>query len=315
MEPTVVVGIDVGKDELVVAISGQVQTLANDRAGHARLVRRLQTIQPRLIVLEASGGYEQPILRELWSAALPVRRVNPRQARDFARSTGRLAKTDRIDAQLLATLGRALELTPQAPPSQARQDLAQLQARRQDLVALRVAELNRSKQATDARVQASIAAVIALLGQQVRQIEAEMDAVLAGCADLTAQAALLTTMPGIGQTSARLLLADLPELGHASPREIAALAGVAPINHDSGRLRGHRRIRGGRPQLRSGLYMAVLAATTHNPVLQPFYERLVAAGKPKPVALIATMRKLLIMLNAMLRDGCVWQPGGASQHG
>lgn len=304
------VGIDVGKDSLVVATEPACEVLSvrNDHGGHTRLLAWLQPIHPALIVLEASGGYEQALLDALWAAQLPVVRVNPHQVREFAKASGQLAKTDRIDAGLLARFGRVMELTPQAPPSPTRQRLAQLQARRQDLVGLRVAETNRSQQASDPLIQTSIARVRECLDAEVAAIEAEMEALIASCAELRSQAVVLASVPGLGASSVRLLLADLPELGQRSPKAIAALVGVAPVNHDSGRYRGQRRIKGGRPTVRTGLYMAVVAASMHNPVLRAFYGRLVAKGKPKRVALMATMRKLLVILNAMLRDGTPWQP-------
>lgn len=303
-----VVGVDVGKEELVVAMAEQVRSYANTPAGRCRLLDTLKRHSVRLVVLEASGGYEQSLLRELWAADVPVRRVNPRQVRDFARASGRLAKTDTLDALLLVAFGQALDLQPQPMPSQQRQELADLQAYRGVLVAQRVANHNRVRQATDARIQASLDALLALLQTQIEAIEAAMDAVIASCPHLRAQVELLLTMPGIGRTTARLLLAALPELGQASPREIAALVGVAPMNHDSGKQRGARRIRGGRPQVRAGLYMAVVVASRHNPVLREFAERLRAQGKPGLVVLTAVMRKLLTMVNAMLRDGTPWQP-------
>ncbi len=310
MAAQTVIGIDVGKQRLVVAGEEQPapQAFVNDRVGRARLVSWLQPIQPALIVLEASGGYEHALMDALWAADLPVVRVNPRQVREFARATGRLAKTDRIDAGMLARFGRVMDCRAQAPPRPARQRLARLQARRQDLIALRVAETNRAQQAREPAVQESIARVLALLDAELEALEAEMEALIAACAELRAQAALIQSMPGMGAHRARLLLAELPELGQLSPKALAALVGVAPCNHDSGQLRGQRKIKGGRATLRRGLYMAVVAASIHNPVLRAFYARLVAKGKPKRVALIATMRKLLVILNAMLRDGVPWQP-------
>lgn len=306
-----VVGIDVGKEELVVAMAEQVGSYANTPLGRQQLIATIARHAVRLVVLEASGGYERPLLREFWAAGVPVRRVNPRQVRDFARATGRLAKTDTLDARLLVTFGQALDLQPQPMPSQEQQELAELQAYRGDLVGQRVANQNRVQHATDPRIQASLEILLAVIGTQIAAVEAAMDAVIASCPQLCAQVELLLTMPGIGRTTARLLLAAVPELGQASPREIAALVGVAPMNHDSGTQRGKRRIRGGRPQVRAGLYMAVVVASRHNPALRAFAERLRAHGKPGLVVLTAVMRKLLTMVNAMLRDGTPWQPPAA----
>jgi transposase len=308
MTTELVIGIDVGKAALVVCIGEHLDSYANTPAERARLLERIQQQAVRLVVLEASGGYERALMRDLWAAGVPLRRVNPRQVRDFARATNRLAKTDQLDARLLATFGEQLDLQPQAMPRQQQQELAELHAYRQDLVAQRVANQNRLQQISDARIRESLMTVIAVQQVEVARIEAAMDTVIASCPTLRAQVRLLQTMPGIGRVTARLLVAGVPELGAASPREIAALVGVAPMNHDSGTHRGKRRIRGGRPQVRAGLFMAVVAATRHNPVLREFYERLVRQGKPGLVAITATMHKLLTIVNAMLRDGTPWQP-------
>lgn len=308
MQAELVVGVDVGKDELVVAVADRVVTYANSPTGRRRLVTTLMQQSVRLVVLEASGGYERDLLRALWTADIPVRRVNPRQVRDFARATGRLAKTDTLDAVLLVHFGTVMQLHPQIMPSQQRQELADLQAYRQSLVAQRVANQNRLQQATDQRIRTSLEQVLAVIQEQIIAVEMEMDTVIANCPELQAQVTVLQSMPGIGRTTARLLVAAVPELGQASSREIAALVGVAPMNHDSGRYRGTRRIRGGRPQVRAGLYMAAVVASKHNPVLKIFAERLRAQGKSGLVVITAVMRKLLTMLNAMLRDGTPWQP-------
>jgi transposase len=310
MDTPCFVGIDVAKAELVVALRGQAttHTFANDLAGRRQLVAWLSPHTPQLCVLEASGGYETAVLEALWAAALPVVRVNAYQVRRFAQARGRLAKTDAIDAALLAEFGRVMELEAQQPPSPARQRLAVLQARRQELVRLRVAESNRRQQASDTLIQASIARVIALLEAEQAVLEAELDAVIERDPELRVQAQLLASVPGLGPGSVRLLLAGLPELGQASPKQIAALVGVAPFNHDSGRWRGQRRIGGGRAAVRAGLYMAVLAATQHNPVVRSYYQRLRARGKPAAVAVIACLRKLLVIANAIVRDGQPWQP-------
>lgn len=308
MQAELVVGVDVGKDELVVAMANTVVHYANTPAGRRRLIARLVQPLVRLVVLEASGGYERDLVRELWAAGVPVRRVNPRQVRDFARASGRLAKTDTLDAVLLGHFGTVMELQPQLMPSQQQQELADLQAYRQDLVVQRVANQNRLQQASDQRIRSSLEQLLAVLQEQIRTVETAMDTLIASCPELQAQVTVLQSMPGIGRTTARLLVAAVPELGRATAREIAALVGVAPMNHDSGRYRGPRRIRGGRPQVRAGLYMAAVVASKHNPVLRQFAERLRAQGKPGLVVVTAVMRKLLVMANAMLRDGTPWQP-------
>jgi transposase len=299
----------VASASLELAVEGDTLTtqVSNDLLGRRRLVRRLQRLRPQLVVLEASGGYEQALLEALWNAQLPVIRVNPRVVRDFARGLGRLAKTDAIDAQVLVQFGRLRALTAAPPPPPVRLELAQLQARRADLVSLRVAETNRRKQTTNPAVVASIEGVIACLAAEEQALETRMDELIAADAELCRQACLLRSVPGIGAGTVRLLLGALPELGQVSAKEIAALVGVAPFNHDSGRLRGKRAIQGGRAGVRSGLYMAVLSATRHNPVIRSFHARLEAGGKAPRVALVACIRKLVVILNAMLRADTPWQ--------
>lgn len=310
METNPVIGIDVARAHLDVAVEGQSGTfrLPNDVAGRRRLVRQVRQQQPRLVVFEASGGYEQPLMESLWAAQLPLARVNPRMVREFARASGRRAKTDALDAALLVRFGRVMEVAAQAPPSPARQELAQLQAHRTDLVQLRVAEMNRRKQTAHPDIQASIERVIACLVAEERAVEAAMDELVTADPELCQQAQILGSVPGIGAGNVRVLLGALPELGQASTKELAALVGVAPFNHDSGRKRGQRAIGGGRAVVRTSLYMAVRSAKRHNPVIHRFYERLVANGKPARVAEVACIRKLVGILNAMLRDGTPWQP-------
>lgn len=309
MERRPVIGIDVAKAMVEVAIEGERATfqVANDSRGRCQLLRRLERVRPGLVVLEASGGYEQALLDELWSAELPTVRVNPRQARDFARSTGQLAKTDAIDARMLAEMGRRLALEAQQPPSPQRRELAQLQARRDDLVKQRVAETNRLQQTAHPLIRASIERVIALCRAEESVLDAEMDTVIAAHEELACQARLLRTVPGIGPVSVRVVLGGLPELGQVTSKQLAALVGVAPFARESGRQQGRRAIRGGRKAVRTTLYMAVWTATVHNPVLRSFYHRLVAGGKPKRVALVACVRKLLGILTAILRNGQPWQ--------
>jgi transposase len=305
-----VIGIDVARAHLDVAVEGQSGPLRfpNDVAGRRRLVRHVRQQQACLVVFEASGGYEQALMESLWAAQLPLARVNPRMVREFARASGRRAKTDALDAALLVRFGRVMELSAQTPPRPARQELAQLQAHRTDLVQLRVAEMNRRKQTTHPDIQASIERVIACLVAEERAVEAAMDDLVTADPELCQQAQLLRSVPGIGAGNVRVLLGALPELGQASTKALAALVGVAPFNHDSGRTRGHRAIGGGRGVVRTSLYMAVRSAKRHNPVIRSYYARLVATGKPARVAEVACIRKLVGILNAMLRDGTPWQP-------
>lgn len=310
MEAHPVIGIDVALAHLDVAVEGQTGTfrVANDVGGRRRLVRQLQQLQPHLVIFEASGGYEQTLMDSLWAAQLPLARVNPRLVREFARASGRRAKTDALDAAVLVRFGRVMAVAAQALPSPARQELAQLQAHRTDLVQLRVAQMNRRKQTPQPQLQASSDRVIACLAAEERTGEAAMERLIAADPELSQQAQILGSVPGIGAGNVRVLLGALPELGRASAKELAALVGVAPFNHDSGRKRGQRAIGGGRAAVRTSLYMAVRSAKRHNPVIRAFYERLVAQGKPVRVAEVACIRKLVGILNAMLRAGTFWQP-------
>ena len=292
------VGIDVAKDRLDVHVrpsDERVQLSRND-AGLAELVARLQPLGPQLVVLEATGGYEIPVAAALASAGVPVAVVNPRQIRDFARATGQLAKTDALDARLMALFAEA-----------AAQALGELVARRRQLIEMLGAERNRHHQVRDPRLQRRIATHIGWLTKALAELERDLDDTIRSSPLWRAKDNLLQSVPGIGDVTAYTLLADLPELGQLDRRKIAALVGVAPLNRESGQWRGRRMIAGGRPAVRSVLYMATLTAVRFNPVLVHFYQRLTAAGRPKKVALIAAMRKLLTILNAMLRDQRSWQ--------
>lgn len=316
MQAELVVGIDVHKHELVVAADDPatpVATYPNTSPGRQQVIAVLAQQPIRLVVMEASGGQERALLQDLWEAGIPVCRANARRMRDFARATGLLAKTDDLDARLLARAGRQLELEPQPMPSTEQQELADLQAYRRRLVADGVAISNRLGQATHPVIVASLQRQLASIAAERTAIEAEMNRVLADCAALQARVEILESVPGIGPRTARLLVAALPELGQATSQEIAALAGVAPMNHDSGLYRGRRRIRGGRPEVRAGLYMAAMAAMTHNPVCTALAERLRAKGKPGLVVMVAVMRKVLVLANAMLRDGTFWEQTRAAQ--
>lgn len=306
-EPAVVVGIDVSKASLEVAVLGghsPVSQVDNDALGHTLLLEALQPLAPTLVVLEATGGYEAAVACTLQAAGLTVAVVNPRQARDFARSLGQLAKTDRIDAAGLAAFACALlgrvdlqrYLKPLATAAQ--QDLAALVNRRRQLLTMLGMEEQRLASARPA-VRRSIQRLIRAIRQQLEDVDGAMaQHVTAHFAEL---GGLLRSASGIGAVMSATLIADLPELGHLTRRQVSALVGVAPFASDSGTLHGRRRIRGGRFELRRTLYMATLAAITHNPVIKTHYQHLLAAGKLKKVALVACMRKLLTILNAMVR--------------
>lgn len=310
---TRVVGIDVAKDTLVVCARwiAEQWTAPNSSVGIAGLVLRLQELAPHLIVLEATGGYERDVTAALSAEALPVVVVNPRQVRDFARATGHRAKTDRLDATVLALFGERMQppVLPLAP--EATQDLAAVLLRRRQLSDMLVAEKNRLGLAHRA-VRKSLKAHIAYLERELHITESDLREQIEASPVWRVQDDLLQSVPAIGPVTSQTLLAELPELGQLDRRQIAALVGVAPVAHDSGTLRGKRAIAGGRARVRQVLYMAALVGVRRNPLLTAFYARLLAAGKPKKVALVACMRKLLTLLNAMMRDGRPWTPAPAT---
>jgi transposase len=302
------VGIDVSKAHLDVAArpGGAAWRAPNDPAGIAALAGRLAELGPTLVVLEPAGGLELPVAAALGAAGLAVAVVNPRQVRRFAQAVGRLAKTDRLDAAVLAHFAEAVRPEPRPLPTEAARELGALVARRRQLVEMLVQEKNR-RRAAGGRVGAQIQAHVRWLEERLAELDGELgDAVRASPAWREADD-LLRGVPGVGPTAARTLLAELPELGRLDRRQVAALVGVAPLARDSGTLRGRRAIWGGRAALRATLYMAALAATRHNPAVRAFYAHLRSAGKPKKVALVACMRKLLVVLNAILRDRTPWQ--------
>lgn len=306
-----VVGIDISKDRLDVAcLPESVQLPArygNDPRSHADFIIALKAIAPRLIVLEATGSHQRVLVAALAAAGLPVVVVNPRQIRDFARALGLLAKTDAIDAKVIARFGQ--QVNPVLRPIGDEQTAAvgDLLTRRRQLIELRTAEGNRLAQAVSKPVQASIRAVLKFIDKQIKEIDDDLDDHIRHSPVWMEKEDILVSAPGIGKLTARPLLAGLPELGNASRQSITMLVGVAPINRDSGTMRGRRTIWGGRKNVRCALYMAALVATRYNPVIKAHYARLVAAGKAKKLALIACMRKLLIILNAMLRDKTPWR--------
>jgi len=303
------IGIDVAKDRLDVHVrpGGEAFAVARDGEGVAALVERLQGVGPGLIVLEATGGFEQVVAAGLAGAGLPVVVVNPRQIRDFARALGRLAKTDRIDAEVIALFAERVrpELRP-LPDDQAR-ELDELVTRRRQVIEMMVAEGNRARRLTSRRLQKRIAHHQAVLQKELTEIERELDDTIRKSPIWRETEDLLKSVPGIGNATARTLIAELPELGSLDRRKIAALVGLAPFNRDSGTLRGRRMIAGGRAPVRAVLYMAALVASRRNPLIRAFYQRLLAAGKPKKLALTACMRKLLTILNAIVRDRTPWQ--------
>ena len=304
------VGIDVAKDRLDVHLwpSGESFAVARAGAGRVELVERLQTLAPRLVVMEATGGYETIVASAVAAAQLPLAVVNPRQIRDFARATGKLAKTDRIDAAAIAHFAEAVRppIRPIAKPEA--QALGELVARRRQVIQMTVAERNRRRRATQRRVLRAIDRHLELLQSELSELDQDIDGAIRKSPVWQADAELLVSVPGIGPATLRTLIADLPELGRLNRRKIAALVGVAPINRDSGTMRGRRTIAGGRPAVRTALFMATLVASRKNPIIAPYYAKLRAAGKTAKQALTACIRKLVVILNAILRDRKPWQP-------
>lgn len=301
------IGIDVSKASLEIAVwpSGAQWVTPQTDADISGLIEQLRAVSPALIVLEASGGYEAVVAGQLGLAGLPVAVVNPRQVRDFARAIGQWAKTDALDARVLAQFAARVQPTPRALPDSAAQDLLALVIRRRQLVDMLGAERNRLTIARPA-VQRQLKAHIRWLERQLDDVEASITGAIRQSPLWRAREDLLRSVPGVGPTTASTLVAHLPELGQLSHRAIAALVGVAPFASDSGRHRGLRQIRGGRVAVRVPLYMATLVATRCNPVIAAFYRRLVAQGKPRKLALIAAMRKLLTILNSIVRDQRPW---------
>ena len=303
------VGIDVSKMRLDLAVrpTDEVWTSSNDDVGVATLVRRLVALAPQLVVLEATGGLEGHLVAQLATSNLPVAVVNPRQVRDFAKATGKLAKTDAIDASVLAHFAQAVGPTPRPLPSEEAEVLKAILVRRRQLSEMLVAERNRMSTSAPS-VRRGIQAHVIWLKAQIKSTDGDLDGRLRESAVWREKDNLLQSVPGIGPVVSLTLIALLPELGTLNRKQVAALVGVAPLNRDSGTLRGKRSIWGGRATVRAALYMGALVASRHNPILKAFYARLLAAGKLKKVALVACMRKLLTILNAMLRHRCVWKP-------
>jgi len=304
------VGIDVSKTALDVCVqpSGQALHVAYDEAGIGRIVECLQEARPALIVMEATGGLEIRLASELASAGWPVAVINPRQARDFAKATGQLAKTDRVDALVLAAFAKAIR--PQARPlkdadTRALNDMV---SRRRQLIAMRVQETLRLGTAASMPLQKSLNKHIAWLDKQIAEVDGDLSKRLRGSDVWRAKDDLLRAIPGVGAITSLTMLAKCPELGTLNRREIAALAGVAPLANDSGRHRGKRFIWGGRAEVRAVLYMATVSAIRCNDTIKTFAERLKKAGKPPKVVIVACMRKLLTIMNAMLKNNAAWDP-------
>ena len=298
------VGIDVSKNRLDVHLrpSAASFAVARDGPGLEQLVARLVAAGPELVVLEATGGFEITVAAAIAAAGLPLAVVNPAQIRAFARAIGRLAKSDRLDAELIARFAEQVRPEPRPVLDAQTQILAELVARRRQIVEMIGMESNRRRQARSAKVVRGIARTLAALQAALAELDQEIDGQVRGSPAWRAAEDLLTSVPGIGKITARTLIAELPELGRLDRRRIAALVGVAPVNRDSGAQRGHRAIAGGRSAVRHTLYMAALTATSWNPAVRALYLRLRGRGRPAKAALVAAMRKLLTILNAIIRD-------------
>lgn len=305
------VGIDVSKERLDVSLRpiGERFGVPNDGAGMDELSARLGEAQPTLVVMEATGGLERPVAAAIAASGLSVAVANPRQVRDFARATGRLAKTDALDAEILARFAEAVRPEPKPLPDEEARAFGEILARRRQIVAMLTAEKNRLHAATTKAVKKRIEAHIRWLEKELARTDRDLDEAIRMSPTWRENEALLRGVPGVGPVLARTLLLELPELGSGvlTAKQLAALVGVAPLNRDSGALRGRRTVWGGRARVRAALYMGALAATRSNPVVKAFYERLLAAGKPKKVALVACMRKLLAILNAVLKHHTPWR--------
>jgi transposase len=306
----VCVGIDISKGKFDVNVSGDSETrwFACDDKGFEAFAQFLRRWNVRLVCLEATGGYEAPVAAWLHDHQYLVAVVNPRQVRDFARSLGRLAKTDRIDAQVLALFAEKTDPRPTPKTSEIAEQLQCLNARRRQVTELLVQEKNRLGMQRSATTRRMVQQVIDLLQKQLTELQQESDRLVAEDQKLQATCAIIRSAPGLGPVTSTALAVDLPELGRLNQRQISRLVGVAPINRDSGTLRGKRTIGGGRTYARNALYMATLVATKWNPVISRFYQRLTKIGKPKMVALVASMRKLLTILNSMVKNNQTWNP-------
>ena len=307
MENKTYVGIDVSKNTLDLALHGELKTrnFTNDQPGIEKIVKLLKSLSPTLVVLEATGNYEFPIVAELGVGGVPTVVVNPRQIRDFARSAGVLAKTDILDARIIAWFAAAMQPAPRPIPEMEAQDLGAIIARRRQVVEMLTAEKNRLGNALKA-VKPRIRAHIVWLEKELDDINASLRQKVKDSPVWQENDKILQSVPGVGPTLSTTLLAELPELGNLNRKQVAALVGVAPLNRDSGTMRGKRTSWGGRKTVRKALYMATLTATRFNPLIKRFYERLCTAGKVKKVAITACMHKLLTVLNAMSKNRSCW---------
>jgi len=304
-----IVGIDVSKDRLDVAVrpSGEVFVIERSPVGLEQLTLRLGGLSPCLVALEASGGFETVVAAALGAARLPVVVVNPAQIRAFAKAVGQRAKTDPIDAGVIAHFAEATRPEPRPLPDEATRLLADLVARRRQILEMMVAERQREKRVTVPHLRESIERLLKALKRELTSVDTDINEAVRGSPVWREKEDLLASVPGVGPTIARAMIAEMPELGQLSRRQVAALAGLAPFTRQSGQWRGRSFIGGGRTTVRSALFMGAMFAKRHNPILKAFFDRLVAAGKPKMVALIAVARKLLTVLNAILRDRRPWQ--------
>jgi transposase len=303
------VGIDVSKDRLDVHVqpTGEAFAVARDGEGLAALVERLKPLAPRLVAVEATGGFEMTVAAAVAGAALPLAVVNPAQVRHYAQALGRHAKTDRIDAEVIARFAAATRPEPRALPDEATQALAELVTRRRQIITMMVAERQRATRLPK-RLKRSCERVVRVLEKELAALDLDIDTTVRGSPAWRAKEDLLASVTGVGDITARTLIADLPELGTLDRRQIAALVGVAPFTRQSGQWRGKSFIAGGRSNVRAALFLATMAAVRHNPTIRAFRQRLLAKGKPKMVAMVACMRKLLTILNAILRDQIPWKP-------
>ncbi len=309
IEEAICVGVDVAKSTLDVAASdsGETRQFANDDEGISQAVRYIASVKTAGVILEATGNLEMPLAAALQANRLPVIIVNPRQVRDFARATGVLAKTDTIDARIIALFGARVKPEIRPLPDQKAREMRNLLTRRRQLIEMLTAEHNRLSQVGD-DIHPSIEVHIKWLEEALSDINDDLDRRIRLSPSWLEKDNLLKSVPGVGKVVSSSLLIELPELGRLNRRKIAALVGVAPLNRDSGTMRGRRTVWGGRAKLRAVLYMAALVASRRNPIIAAFYQRLLDAGKVKKVALVACMRKLLTILNAMMRTMTVWQP-------
>jgi len=303
------IGIDVGKEKLDLALWGDTDSwrINNNEEGMKQLLERIKSLPDCLVVIEATGGLEMKAVTAMMLAGISVSVANPTRVRAYAKATGQLAKTDAIDAQMIAQYAAAIQPEPQRVKDEQEMTLSTLVTRRKQLVEMQTAEKSRLSTAPT-RIKEHILEHLSWLKEEIVSIDEEIHQMVYSHPDWKEKASRLTTVPGVGFVTAATLLADLPELGTVNRQKIAALAGLAPYNRDSGRKSGRRRIFGGRSSVRRVLYMAALSGTNNNPVISAFYKRLVDQGKPKKVALTACMRKLLIILNAMARDEVNWAP-------